>query len=175
MSGTCTGNCRQRQLSGRLYTHLLCLDNCKLAFRRTQNFGARLGSGYTLLSCAFLSNPAFYGLAEGMFLKKVDGKAGMFSEILGWTFFGNTLFETRASCTLAGQLRIVSMASCRYSSAKRIYKHTIFCCNSNLVVVLFLLSLLVYCSIYSIFFYFFLAQIIEFYQPFTQPCRSRRS
>ena len=42
----------------------------KLAFRRTQNFGARLGCQATFLSCAFLSNWAFCILSEGVFLKK---------------------------------------------------------------------------------------------------------
>ena len=47
----------------------------KLAFQRTQNFGARLVCSErqaTFLSNTFLSNGAFYRLSDVIFLKKID-------------------------------------------------------------------------------------------------------
>ena len=59
------------------------------------------------LSYAFLSNWAFYILSEVNFLEK-DWRsflqAGMFSLILGETFFSNTFFETRPYCCASRSL-----------------------------------------------------------------------
>ena len=84
------------------HLHQFLLQYGKLAFRRMQKFRARLGCQATFLSCAFLSNQTFTYFQKGFFVKSwtfLSIKTGMFLEILGRTFFGNTFCETRAYCS----------------------------------------------------------------------------